>query len=958
MAIFKCKMCGGQLEIADSSSVCTCEYCGTEQTLPRLDTEKKANMYDRANHFRRNNDYDKAMSIYEQILNEDSTDAEAYWSLVLCKYGIEYVEDPASHRRMPTVNRAQYTSIYADENYKEALNNADVMQKQIYEQEAKAIDKIQKSILAISEKEEPFDIFICYKETDENGKRTPDSVLANDLYYQLTQEGFKVFFARITLEDKIGQEYEPYIFAALNSSKAMVVLGTKPEYFNAVWVKNEWSRYLVLIKNGEKKILIPAYKDMDPYDLPEEFSHLQAQDMGKLGFMQDLIRGIKKILGKPEEKIVIQQVANNGNIMALIKRGFMALEDEDWDKADAFFEDVLNQDAENGDVFLGELLLRNKCSSLAQLQEKYINNYNSNIVVEKKQACNIDEKHIKEQIAKYEIKDFLNATQIVDEYQYPLTYQTDLESRRKQKERMLSDMTADKLLGRCVRYATGESKRNIEEFINNIEEYTTHSVEKAESFEDEQQVIIRKNYQQFIKEKDEKISKLYQEAYNNRENLYLSLIEKFEKAYSISTYYNLKEEFIKIENYKESKQYIQKCERNIIENNYDEAISCFEIAQTEDDYKKLKEKFNALGEYKDSFKYIEKCKDKINSLQYEREVKQEKERIEKRRIEELNRRKKRKVILTTITAVVTSFLVIVIGGPKISNAIKNKKYNDAVSLLKNDNYQEAYEKFNSLDGYKDSVEQSETALKMKNYTDAENFLQEGKYEEAYEIFISLNNYIDSKEQAENAKNMMAYEEAIQNKKNGHYKKAYDIFIKLGDYKDAKEQASDFEMEKGIAQESNIGDTIEFGNNKWIVLVKEKDKIFMISENCINKKAYNDDNDSITWQECTLRKWLNESFYNSTFDDEEKKLILNVSVENDVNDNVTLLSVSEVNQYFSSDEERIAKIDGEKTWWWLRSLGDNDHRAANVNTDGSVRDSGGSVDREYGGVRPAIWISLK
>ena len=111
-------------------------------------------------------------------------------------------------------------------------------------------------------------------------------MLANDLYHQLTQEGFKVFFARITLEDKLGTAYEPYIFAALNSAKVMVVLGTKPEYFNAVWVKNEWSRYLALVKNsGGKKMLIPAYKDMDPYDLPEEFSHLQAQDMGKLGFI-------------------------------------------------------------------------------------------------------------------------------------------------------------------------------------------------------------------------------------------------------------------------------------------------------------------------------------------------------------------------------------------------------------------------------------------------------------------------------------------------------------------------------------------------------------------------------------------------------------------------------------------------------------------------------------------------
>ncbi len=71
---------------------------------------------------------------------------------------------------------------------------------------------------------------------------------------------------------------EPYIFAALNSARVMVVIGTRPEYYNAVWVKNEWSRYLALIKGGAKKVLIPAYRDMDPYDLPEEFSHLQAQE--------------------------------------------------------------------------------------------------------------------------------------------------------------------------------------------------------------------------------------------------------------------------------------------------------------------------------------------------------------------------------------------------------------------------------------------------------------------------------------------------------------------------------------------------------------------------------------------------------------------------------------------------------------------------------------------------------
>lgn len=255
--IFKCKMCGGTIEFKLGDTVGVCDSCGTKQTLLRLDDEKKANLYDRANHFRRNNDFDKAMAIYEQILNEDGTDAEAYWSLVLCRYGIEYVEDPTSHKRVPTVNRAQFTSIFADEDYKSALRYADGYQKQIYEEEAKAIDDIQKGILEISSKEEPFDVFICYKETDANGRRTQDSVIANDLYYELTEEGFKVFFSRITLEDKLGTAYEPYIFAALNSAKVMVVVGTKPEYFNAVWVKNEWSRYLALIKTVQRKCLSP-----------------------------------------------------------------------------------------------------------------------------------------------------------------------------------------------------------------------------------------------------------------------------------------------------------------------------------------------------------------------------------------------------------------------------------------------------------------------------------------------------------------------------------------------------------------------------------------------------------------------------------------------------------------------------------------------------------------------------
>ena len=358
------------MEIPDGKTVVVCDYCGIKQTLPRLDSDRKANLYERANHFRRNNDYDKAEGIYEQILNEDSKDAEAYWSLVLCRYGIEYVEDPATKKRVPTVNRAQFTSIFSDEDYKSALLHADLLQREVYEAEAKAIDEIQKGILAISEKEKPFDVFICYKETDANGRRTQDSVLANDLYHQLTQEGFKVFFAKITLEDKLGIAYEPYIFAALHSSKVMVVLGTRPEHFNAVWVKNEWSRYLALIKKGEKKVLIPAYRDMDPYDLPEEFSHLQAQDMSKLGFMQDLLRGIKKIIGREEAPKVRFEAPSHdkeSDLSTLLKRVHIFLEGQDWESADIYCEKMLDIDPENADAYVCKLLAQLKLPSLNRL---------------------------------------------------------------------------------------------------------------------------------------------------------------------------------------------------------------------------------------------------------------------------------------------------------------------------------------------------------------------------------------------------------------------------------------------------------------------------------------------------------------------------------------------------------------------------------------------------------------
>ena len=299
--VFKCKMCGGDIVPIEGTNTGKCEYCKSVMTLPNLDDEKIVNLYNRANFLRINNDFDKAKDIYENILSIDNNQVEAHWGILLCKYGVEYVDDPKTNKKVPTCHRTLDSSILNDKDFKIIKKESYGDALELYNTEAKAIDKIQKGILSISLKEKPYDVFICYKESDDKNERTHDSVIAQDIYDKLVEQGFRVFFARITLEDKLGIEYEPYIYSALKSSKVMLVVGTKEEYFNAVWVKNEWSRFLEMMKKDKGKTLIPVFSKIDPYKLPEEFAMLQAQSMDKIGAIQDLVRGVKKLINEYKE---------------------------------------------------------------------------------------------------------------------------------------------------------------------------------------------------------------------------------------------------------------------------------------------------------------------------------------------------------------------------------------------------------------------------------------------------------------------------------------------------------------------------------------------------------------------------------------------------------------------------------------------------------------------------------
>ena len=726
MAVIKCKMCGGDLVIEPGTTVAECEYCGSRQTVPNQDNEKKLTLFARANRLRSACEFDKAAGVYESIVAEFPQEAEAYWGLVLCKYGIEYVDDPATGKKIPTCHRSSFESVLDDSNFDQALENADVVARKVYREEAKQIEELRKGIIEVSSKEEPYDIFICYKETDETGDRTLDSVLAQDIYDALTEKGYRVFFSRITLEDKLGQEYEPYIFAALNSAKILLAVGTDYEYYNAVWVKNEWSRYLMLMAKDRTKHLIPCYKNIDAYDMPKEFAKLQAQDMGKVGAMQDLLRGIEKILPKNspateiQEKIIVSG-GGDSKITALLDRGNMALEDGDWDKADGFFEEVLNNDSKNAEAYLGKALAQEQCRTIDALVRKRLGVHEQ----AKAETRSIPERteHIRRMAEKYTVPNYVTAEIIQKLYAFGRTYPSQVSDRQAQYENEKSWWEDHKLLSRAEQFATGsmaeqlrkEKRRLIAQLVDRVKEAQEADSQKAQKKE--------RDYDAYILEADQRVQNLYDKNTSRRESCYQSWLERAKDEKSPSILNELAKNFSELNDYKESQALAEHCRKRAAEE------------QAKLDAEQARQK--AIAEQK--------------------------------RKEATAKKKKLAVVIVVVIVVVIAAVLLV---TKV--IIPGSVYKKAESLLASGRYGEASAAFEALGNYRDSrqrVQDCEIAEKEAeieaNYQAANKLVEEGKFEEAIAAFENLGDYKDSKDRITEVK----YLSAIALENAGNYDEA-------------------------------------------------------------------------------------------------------------------------------------------------------------------------------------------
>ena len=502
MGALKCKMCGSNLEIEDSITVCKCEKCGTSQTVPDIEDDKELKLFERAGRLRFNCDFDKAAGIYNTITDSYPEEAEGYWGLILCKYGIEYADD-ASGKKIPVCHRTSYNSVMDEEDFELVMENSNSESRAIYREEAKIIEETRKEYIRIAESEQPYDIYISYRAQDDNGDKTPVSEIAGHLYNKLTSAGYRVFLSEAALKGKKQSDCEPYIYSALNSANVMLALGTSYDDYNNVWVKNEWNRYLEIAEKNKNKCLIPCYKDVDEYDIPKEFAGLKVCQLGNDDTFNNIMAEIANVVkqesvnqpapkpekAEPAEEIELEEIEiiEPVDINKLLDEGFSAISDKNWKKANKLFFHVLDEEPDNSKAYWGQLLVQQECTNAREMAD------NLYLQVIGNTSDNTYELEIRDR--RQEIKDKYPVANLFSEEEYAnlfdvhFNYQSGVENTKSaiaanNEHYILSD---NELFKRAKQNADAEVAAGIEEFVANVNSHLDEILKNVT--EQEQQEI-------------------------------------------------------------------------------------------------------------------------------------------------------------------------------------------------------------------------------------------------------------------------------------------------------------------------------------------------------------------------------------------------------------------------------------------------------------------------------------
>lgn len=210
-----------------------------------------------------------------------------------------------------------------------------------------------------------------------------------------------------------------------------------------------------------------------------------------------------------------------------------------------------------------------------------------------------------------------------------------------------------------------------------------------------------------------------------------------------------------------------------------------------------------------------------------------------------------------------------------------------------------------------------------------------------------------------------------------------------------------------SEDVQTGDRVTFGTYEqidgqygdedleWLVLDKDEEggRALLVTSDCIECMPFHSEKTDITWEDCSLRQWLNSVFLQEAFSKEEQDQILETDVETRTledsgeeeivtsKDRVFLLSDEQARRYFEKKSDRTAGVSqairekleedadeesglkpgvselSDAAFWWLRTPGDRGDCVQCVGAEGSLVTAGYLAVQANFGVRPALWVDL-
>ena len=298
-----CNHCGGDYEYRGGRWIC--RWCGSYKQ-ESVSSEEEVLLYGSYQKLRLT-EFIEAESEFDDFIQKYPENPSGYWGRLMARYAIKYEQD-FDGRMIPTCYATSIGRVTSASDYKKALQYADAENRAYYKSQAEYIERVRKVWLEKAQQEQPYDIFLCYKDSDlaQNIERTKDSYAAQELYTLLTDMGFRVFYSRVSLRGKVGEKYEPYIFHALSTAKVMIVYASNPDYIRSTWMKNEWMRYTKQIREGKKKpeSLLIACDGFSPDELPTALAAMPCFRAEERAFYGELKKTVNQLFGRKKKQVV------------------------------------------------------------------------------------------------------------------------------------------------------------------------------------------------------------------------------------------------------------------------------------------------------------------------------------------------------------------------------------------------------------------------------------------------------------------------------------------------------------------------------------------------------------------------------------------------------------------------------------------------------------------------------